>query len=452
MTLTAQKFTTDGLIKWAFASIIIVMASYGYCKFFYSPESGWEVGLIVALFCILEIAILAMTTKNFSSAVSQQRSVGVGLYIAIIFMWFISGVGIDKTIWSMLESKYHNVAVEKGAIEAEKETEQLLSTQLNKLENNNLSYQTQIDSLEKDKVKAQKEFRKASNHLNNTIYNNGSMCATNDCLARKKEAEGRLDMTKKVLDDYILHINQLRKKIMLNDEDIAQRKTRQSQIVDRRVMFEQKNSVTMQNQEEEALLHTGIMHLFNNIFGMNITTPQRAYVMLLSFIVYPGYILFLMFVASNSDEMVEKRRVLQKKKESQNKQKSTSTNYLRKAIYYFIKTRKRKVVTKEVEIEVEVIKEVETIVYKDGKEIVKVEVEVPHIIEKEVVVEKIVEKPIVQKEFIVVPADVDLNKLNELSKSGSSPAKLEEVLKNMSKNKSIFNIPVEANNDKHRAA
>ena len=123
---------------------------------------------------------------------------------------------------------------------------------------------------------------------------------------------------------------------------------------------------------------------------------------------------------------------------------------LKKIAIYLIKTRKRKVAIKEVEVEkeVEVIKEV----YKDGKEIVKVEVEVPHIIEKEVVVEKIVEKPVVEKEFVVIPADVDLNKLNEITGNQTKPITLDELLKNIPLSKEDLSLNPRGKNDKYSAA
>jgi hypothetical protein len=125
-------------------------------------------------------------------------------------------------------------------------------------------------------------------------------------------------------------------------------------------------------------------------------------------------------------------------------------NLLKKVLIYLIKTRKRKIAIKEVEVEkeVEVIKEI----YKDGKEIVKVEVEVPYIIEKEVIVEKIVEKPIIEKEFVVIPADTDLNRLNEITGNQTKPVTLEELLEATQHSKKDFTLKAKAKDDKYSAA
>ncbi len=203
------------------------------------------------------------------------------------------------------------------------------------------------------------------------------------------------------------------------------------------------------------------MDLFNLFFKGKITTPERAYVMLLSAVVYPIYILFVIFVSMNTPKNKEKRAQKQQLKEQEiaQRKKDKKTTYdavmlfvgmLKKIVVYLIKTRKRKVAIKEIEVEkeVEVIKEV----YKDGKEIVKVEIEVPHIIEKEVIVERIVEKPIIEKEFVVIPADVDLNKLNEITGNTAKSKDLDEFLETIGQNKKDFTLKTGATDDKHSAA
>ena len=126
---------------------------------------------------------------------------------------------------------------------------------------------------------------------------------------------------------------------------------------------------------------------------------------------------------------------------------------IKKVINKGITKVKPKVVTEE-KTEVKAEKEVEIKVVEavEPKDEVKVEVEVPHIIEKEVVVEKIVEKPIVEKEFVVIPADVDLNKLNEITGNKKTPITLEKLLKGMQHNKKDFTLNTKVKDDKYTAA
>jgi len=434
-------------VKYAFALIIIVMGAYGYHRFFVSDTAGAAVWFVVLLFAIIEIAILTITTIKFSSWVKQEKTVGYGLAFAILLMWLISGVGIDQTIWGLVENKYHSVALQAKNVDAQKESEQHLHAIIKQLQSQKQSNAKEIEKLLNLKIQTQKLYNKKERRLRDIIYYNGNRCDLSvDCSARKKVGENALDLTKQELDAISRNIKQLRKKRNNLDAQIENANQKIDTIVSNRVAFEAKNRVTLDNKEEEAIVHVKLMEFINHIAGLHIKTPERAYVMLLSFVVYPIYILFIAFVASNLQEM---KAVRAKQQEEMRNKKSPSlvliAQYLKKLLYYIIKTRIRKVKEIEVEKEVEVIKEVEKVVYKDGKEIVTVEV--PHFIDKEVVVEKIVEKPIIEKEFITIPADVDLNEFNKLTNHGSIPQDLAEVLKK-------YNLSSKqgANDDKYRVA
>ena len=64
----------------------------------------------------------------------------------------------------------------------------------------------------------------------------------------------------------------------------------------------------------------------------------------------------------------------------------------------------------------------------------------------------IIEKPIIEKEFVVVPADVDLNEFNKLSNSGSIPKDLSEILRKMNEQEQEINLKTGVNHDRYKAA
>jgi hypothetical protein len=454
-------------IKILLAVVIIAMGSYGYHRFFASADSTEPIWLVVVLFIVIEAAILAMTTINFSSALKQAKSIGVGLIAAISVMWLISGVGIDQTIWGMVESKYHNVKLSESSVMADKETESLLTARITSLENEQKSYKDDIIRLENGKIKAQKAYDKTVRKHKDTVWYDGKNCDLSaDCTSRKIVAENAVSLAKQNLEDYILNIKMVRENIILNNQRITKFKNNIEAIVNKRVEFESNSRVALDNKKEEGIIHVKLMNFMNNILGLQIETPERAYVMLLSFIIYPIYILFIAFMSSNSPEMrkLRQKELAQRAKKELAKKSRKNKNtvykalmvlasYLRKIIGYLISTRTRKVITKtvEVEIEKEVEKEVEVIVYKDGKEIVEVEIEVPHIIEKEIVIEKIVKVPVVEKEFVTVPADINLNELNKLTGHGTVPKDLKDILRKI--NDGMEELKIRGvNNDKYRSA
>jgi len=428
------------LAKYALATMIIIMGAYGYHHFFSSqlaPAASW---MIVALFIVIEIVILLMTTVRFEDNAGYDGRFSFGLIVAFVLMWMISFVGIDQTIWSLVEAKYHHVQQQEIIMQAKKAMQNKIKNRKKELEKYLDRYKQELTDIQQHIAISKKDLDKKYRHFNDTVYNNGLMCDTTDCLARKSNAQNAIDISKQLLQEQLDNQNALLKKIKQTETKIAKYSDKIEVISKEEEQFKTKNSLTLKNKQEESLLHVRIMELFNLFFKGEITTPERAYVMLLSSVVYPIYILFVIFVSMNSPKNKEKRAKAQQLKEEENRQRKRDkktaydaimsfTAILKKVIIYLIKTRHRKVVTKEVEIEkeVEVIKEV----YKDGKEIVKVEVEVPRIIEKEVVVEKVVKVPVVEKEFVVIPADIDLNKLNEITKNDTKPVQLKEILNNM---------------------
>ena len=451
------------LAKYALALMIIIMGAYGYHHFFSSeltPIASW---MIVALFVVIEVAILLMTTVKFEDNAGYGKKFSIGLTAAFALMWIISFVGIDQTIWSLIEDKYHHVQQQEVAIKAKTQTQNKLIQDKTELEKTLEKYHQQLNAVEKQVENAKRDLDKKYRHFNDTVYNNGLMCDTQDCLARKSNAQNAINVSNELLQEYMENKKTVLKKIKTSEEKISHDTDKIAQITTDQEHFSKQNSLTLKNKQEESLLHVRIMDFFNIIFKGQITTPQRAYVILLSLVVYPIYILFVIFVAMNSPQNKEKRAKIQQQKEQELAKRQTEktraydavmlfANMLKKVAIYLIKTRKRKVAIKEVVVEVE--KEVEVIkeIYKDGKEIVKVEVEVPHIIEKEVVVEKIVEKPIVEKEFVVIPADVDLNKLNEITGNKKTPITLDKLLKGMQHNKKDFTLNTKVKDDKYTAA
>jgi hypothetical protein len=449
------------LAKYALAAMIIVMGAYGYHHFFsseFTPVASW---MIVALFVVIEIVILLMTTVRFEDGAGYGHKFSFGLIAAFILMWLISFVGIDQTIWSLVEDKYHHVQQEEVAIQAKTQTQQKLIQDKKELEKTLAQYHQQLDTVEKKIESAKRDLDKKYRHFNDTVYNNGLMCDTEDCLARKTNAQNAVDVSNELLKEYMVNKKVLLQKIKHTEEKIAQAINQIAQITKEQEHFSKQNSLALKNKQEESLLHIRIMDFFNIVFKNQITTPERAYVILLSLVVYPIYILFVVFVAMNSPQNREKRAKTQLQREQEAaKRKAQHTrvydavmlfvNLLKKVLIYLIKARKRKIAIKEVEVEkeVEVIKEI----YKDGKEIVKVEVEVPYIIEKEVIVEKIVEKPIIEKEFVVIPADTDLNRLNEITGNQTKPVTLEELLEATQHSKKDFTLKAKAKDDKYSAA
>jgi len=457
-TLQQLKFA-----KYALATMIIIMGAYGYHHFFsstFTPIASW---MIVALFIVIEIVILLMTTVKFEDGAGYGGRFSFGLSVAFMLMWIISFVGIDQTIWSLVEAKYHQVQQQEAAIDAKKATQAKLQSSKKDLQIYLNQYQKELTNLQQKILISKKDLDKKYRRFNDTVYNNGLMCDTTDCLARKSNAQNAINISNELLQEQLSNKKVLLEKIKKSESKILNYANKIESITQDEEQFQTQNSLTLKNKQEESLLHVRIMDLFNLFFKGEITTPERAYVMLLSAVVYPIYILFVIFVAMNTSENREKRVQLQQLKEQEitQRKKDKKTTYdavmlfvrmLKKVVIYLIKTRKRKIAIKEVKVEVE--KEIEVIkeIYKDGKEIVKVEVEVPHIIEKEVVVEKIVEKPIVEKEFIVIPADVDLNRLNEITGNTTKPKELDEFLETIGQNKKDFTIKNGSSYDKYSAA
>jgi len=424
-------------IEILFALAIITIGGYGYNHFFSSSDSTEPVWMIVGLFVVIEFAMIAMTTVKFSNYVNQEKSINILLFFAMMMMWLIATVGIDQTIWGMIEKKYHTVETNKASNIADIQLKSNLDKKLIYLKKQQENINNDLIRFEKQLEVNQKLYNKNTRKLNDTIWNNGQNCDTKDCIARKNVATDSLALSKKTLNNNLLTIKSTKNKIIENDKEISSIQNK-IEIIDERIAdFKRENKVQLDNKENASLLHIRLMNTMNNLFGFNISEPQRAYVLLLSFAIYPIYILFVAFVASNTNENKELRKQKYELKKQENLKKDTTKEllksillHIRKVIGYLISTRHRKVKVQEIEKEVEVIKEIEKIIYKDGKEIVKVEVEVPHIIEKEIIVEKVIEKPIIQKELVVIPTGLDLNKLNEITKDGSVPKDLADVLNN----------------------
>jgi len=394
-----------------------------------------------------------MTTVKFEDSADYGKKFSLGLIAAFILMWIISFVGIDQTIWSLVEVKYHHVQQQKSVIDAKKKTQFILQRNKKEMQGSLDKYKKELAELQQQITIAKRDLDKKYRHFNDTVYNNGLMCDTQDCLARKANAQNAINISNELLQEKLDDKKVLFNKIKTAEDKVAHYTQAIETITKDEEHFSKQNSLMLKNKQEESLLHVRIMDFFNLIFKDKITTPERAYVILLSLVVYPIYILFVIFVSMNTLQNKEKRAKIQLQKEQKKRSYDALmliVSMLKKVVIYLIKTRKRKIVIKEVEVEkeVEVIKEI----YKDGKEIVKVEVEVPHIIEKEIVVEKIVEKQIIEKEFVVIPADVDLNKLNEITGNQTKPKSLDEFLEAIEQSREDFTIKPGASNDKYSAA
>jgi len=443
MKTQLQNITIADIIKGALALVIIAMGAVGYTRFFDSQAVGSTIWLMIALFVTIEIAILYITTKAFSDALTHTNGMKIYIGIGLLVMWAVATTGIDQTIWGMVEDKYNSVKVEKSLIKADEQREKWLQTELSKLETQNIQLQEEVKNLETLKQQATKLYDKKERKFRTVVYNFGAMCTNVDCIARKEAAQNALDLAKNEIDGYNQNLKTLREQISYNQTQSIKLKEQINTIISARTAFDKVHSVTLDNKHEESLIHEPIMHFFN-FFGLNITTPERAYVLLISMVVYPIYILFVAFLGYNTPQKRKMREELMRNKKANN----YISNILKKVVIYLIKTRRRKVAFKEVEVVKEV--EVEKVVYKDGKEIVKVEIEVPKIIEKPVIVEKTVEVPIIEKEFVIVPESIDLNELNKIAKTGSIPKNLKDLIEEISDTKTAKFTGV--NYDKYRAA
>lgn len=420
-------------VKLGLAGLIILMGAYGYSTFFSNGQFSFAILLVVFLFIAIELAILTMTTEKFSSAIKQDKKINVFLWIGIFFMWIISGVGIDQTIWHLVEHKYNGVHTAKASVEAELEREEFLKNKISTIYASKEQYARQLKRLQARKDKLKKEQTVQARKLRDIIYYDGRTCETSvDCTARKKVAESVIKVTVADLRENNLDIQAVKLKQMQADSDLLKVKNELEHIVQQRVDFNKRRKVELTNKKDEAIVHVTLMHMINSIFGLNITTPERAYVMLLSFVVYIIYIVFVAFIASNTPERKE-QRAREEKALKKAKPQPTLIKYIIKLIVYLIKTRKRKVITNEIETikEVEVVKEVEIEIYKEGKEIQEVYIEVPKIIDKEVIVERIVHVPMIEKEFITVHAGSNLESVNDLALNGKIPKDLQVQQKPM---------------------
>lgn len=439
-------------IKYAFALIIVVMGGYGYYRFFNTDGLSFPVVTIIVLFVVIELAIMTLTTIKFSSSIKQRRNVDILTYIGIFALWIIASVGIDSTIWHMIEDKYEKVRLDKAEVRGNEVNLKNFEIQLLDLKTQRNKFIDRQTKIENQKIVILKDIKRYDRNLRSIIYSVANCNESVDCTSRKNTALETKAMALQTLTTYNKNLNLLSNQIASNNQSINNIVTKINSIKEVQVAFEKEHRVQVDNQKDESVTHVWLMNGMNNILGINLENPQRAYVIFLSFIVYPLYILFIMFTASNSQEMKEQRKQAQLLKEKDSKISSVQ-QLLSKIAIYLIKTRKRKVKEIEKEVIKEVEIEVEKIVYKDGKEIIKVEVEKPIIVDQEKVVEKIVQVPVVEKEYVVIPAGLDLNELNKSSNSGMVPEELKELIKD-SQNKLQTN-PFKkkgANNDQHKTA
>lgn len=299
-------YSTLKIVKYALAFMIILFGAYGYFHFFSSdltPVSSW---LIVALFVVIEIAILLMTTVKFEESIGYGVKFSFGLVAAFLMMWLISFVGIDQTIWSLVESKYYHVQQQEATINAKTNTQNKLIKEKSQLESRLKELQSQLSTVEKQVENAKRDLDKKHRRFNDTVYNNGHMCDTVDCLARKDNALNAIEVSKELLAEYMQNKKTLLTKIKKTEEKIAQDMEAIAQITKEQERFTEQNALALKNKQEESLLHVRIMDFFNLIFKNQIKTPERAYVILLSLAVYPIYILFVYFVGMNSPQNKEK--------------------------------------------------------------------------------------------------------------------------------------------------
>jgi len=430
MTTRFPNITLQTTIKTAFASVIITMGGMGYYHFFNSDFIGVSLWLMIALFVVIEIAILFITTKIASEVNYLGKGMKVALASGILFMWIIATIGIDQTIWSLVEAKYNSIKTQKALVDADKQKEVWLRDKLTKYQTQLATIHSSIGTLEEQKAKARKMYAKKESRLRDVIYYNGKMCNNTDCLARKEAAQRAVELAEAEIKRYNKELDRLLTQVSILQQKIETTQNEIEMIVTKRAEFEKTHNVALENKHEEALIHKPLMEFFN-MFGLEITTPERAYVLLVSLIVYPIYILYVFFVGYTSSQKVAIRKKLYEQKQAKKKEKDSSKTLsilLKKLLVYIIKTRIRKVAIKEVELIKEVEVEVEKVIYKDGKEIEKVEIEVPKIIDRPIVVEKVVEVPIIEKEFVIVPESIDLNELNKIAKTGAVPKHLKDII------------------------
>jgi len=419
-----------GIVKYTFACVIVTLGAIGYFRFF--NDGGWSfsMAVIIFLFIMVEVAIMTITTVKFSSHIKQHKSINAFLYLSIFVMWIIAGVGIDSTIWHLVEDKYKVVKQDKVALQANTIRLSNLQQQLSGFKKQRDLLTTRQTKLENQKSAMLKDIKKYDRNIRGIIFSVADCSASQDCQDRKKSALQNKDIALNTLTEYNANLNSLQSDLKENKISSKKIQLKIDDIKNKEANFKKQHGVTVDNQKAESVTQLWLMHLLNKLFQTDLTNPKRAFVMILSFVVYPIYILFVAFASSNSQEMRQLRAIEQeKKRKSTPKRSDNIINFLKKVIIYLIKTRHRKVKTVEVEVEKEVKVEIEKLIYKDGKEIVKVEVEKPVIIEQEKIVEKIVQVPVVEKEYIIVPAGTDLNRLNKLSSSGIVPKELSKMLK-----------------------
>ena len=433
-----NKKTTEeqvlNTIKYTFAFVIVTMGAIGYYNFFNNGSLSPTMLLIILMFVMVEVVIIAITTIKFSSSIKQHKSINIFLYMGIAVMGLIAGVGIDNNIWHLVEEKYKQVKQADVIVKADEINLLNLKKQLFIIKNQKDTLIKRQNKIENQKIATLKDIKKYDRNLRGIIFSVAKCTESEDCKDRKTSALQNKEISMNTLTGYNTNLNDLRIELSDNKKQYLNVQLKINTIKNTQIEFEKKHRLTVDNQKSESVTHMWIMNFFNDVFKTNIDNPQRVFVMILSFVIYPIYILFVMFAASNSVEMKEERKVLQEK----NKKERTillnvikiMNGLLSKVIIYFIKTRNRKVKIIETEIEKEVEIEVEKIIYKDGKEIVEIEVEKAIIVEKEKIIEKIVHVPMIEKEFIIVPAGTDLNALNKLAKSGIVPEDLSKILEN----------------------
>jgi hypothetical protein len=413
------------IFEYIFAGIIVMMGGYGYYHFFATDgANNWLVMLLVVLFAIIELAILLITTVKFSDTIKYSKSFSISIIFVMVFMWLVAGVGIDQSIWSMLEKKYKTVEQSKVDVKAYEDLKVSLEDKLNLLRQQENKIEKNLNFLNQKILKDEKNLKLYTNRLNDTIWNNGKNCDTVDCLARKQNMLDAKNKAQEILDIDKTNLKKSEEKKSKLYEEIQNLQNQINEYEKKIANIKQEYALAIQHQQNTSMLHTKLMNLLNKL-GFDIKEPQRAYVLVLSFLVYPVYLVYVILVANNLPEKKEFRKQLY-----QYKKKNTIKNLLKRVIKYLILTRKRKVIVKEVEKVVEKEIEVEKVVYKDGVELKEVKVEVPHIIEKEVVVEKEVEKPVIQKELVLVPAGIDLKKIESILNEKLKISNYDEFIQN----------------------
>jgi hypothetical protein len=290
-------------VKVTLASLIIVTGGYGYMRFFESSSNNLSIWLIIALFITLETSLLIITTKLFQNIhkISTVRTIGV--WIGILIMWILASIGIDQTIWSLVEEKYSKSSQLLVENKVNIDTKHKYMTQIKNLEKMKEKELLYISKLQKHKNEMKKLFNSQTKNLMTIIFYGGKRCdLSTDCTSRKIAQELAIKQTNDDIDLTLTRLNTTTNSIANIDEKIKIIEVKLEHITTLINTYTRGNKALELSRVQNTILLNKLTEGAKSLGLVGIQSPERAYVLLMSFTVYPIYILLIISTIERKED------------------------------------------------------------------------------------------------------------------------------------------------------